>query len=58
MSQMNLKKVKIIIDGGNSKIGLESTVIDLTGKPTILRPGFIDSKIIKKILKKENLFWE
>ncbi len=50
------KKIKIIIDGGNSKIGLESTVIDLTGKPTILRPGFIDSKIIKKILKKKIYF--
>ena len=30
------KKIKIIIDGGNSKIGIESTVIDLTDKPKIL----------------------
>ena len=44
-------KIKIIIDGGNSKIGIESTVIDLTGKPKILRPGIISSKDIKKFLK-------
>ena len=44
-------KLKIIIDGGNSKIGIESTVVDLTGKPKILRPGIISSKEIKKSLK-------
>ena len=33
------EKLNIIIDGGNSKIGIESTVIDLTKKPKILRPG-------------------
>ena len=31
------KKIKIIINGGKSKIGIESTVVDLTGKPRILR---------------------
>ena len=45
------KKLKIIINGGNSKIGIESTVVDLTGEPKILRPGIISSKEIKKILK-------
>ena len=30
------------------KIGIESTVIDLTEKPKILRPGIISSKEIKK----------
>ncbi len=43
-------KLKIIINGGKSKIGLESTVIDLTGKPKILRTGIISAKEIKKIL--------
>ncbi len=47
------KNIKIIINGGKSKIGIESTVIDLTGTPKILRPGIISSKIIKKILKTE-----
>ena len=44
-------KLKIIINGGNSKIGIESTVIDLTGKPRILRPGIISSNEIKRLLK-------
>ena len=49
---MNLKKkIKLIIDGGSSKIGIESTVIDLTNNPKILRPGIIDKKTIEKILK-------
>ena len=43
-------KIKIIVDGGKSKIGIESTVIDLTSKPKVLRPGIISSKQIKKYL--------
>ena len=45
------KKIKIIINSGNSKIGIESTVVSLVGKPKILRPGIIGAKTIKKILK-------
>ncbi len=45
------KEIKIIIDGGQSKIGIESTVIDLTNKPEILRPGIIEKKSIEKTLK-------
>ena len=45
------KKLKIIIDGGKSKIGIESTVIDLTGKPKILRPGIISLNEIRSFLK-------
>ena len=44
-------KLKIIIDGGKCKIGIESTVIDLTSIPKILRPGVIDKKIIENSLK-------
>ncbi len=44
-------KLKLIIDGGKSKVGIESTVIDLVEKPTILRPGIIDIVSIKKVLK-------
>lgn len=39
------------IDGGVSKVGLESTVLDLTGKPTILRPGLITDKMIADVLR-------
>jgi len=44
-------KIKFILDGGQCKIGLESTIIDLTGIPSILRPGSITVKKIQKILK-------
>ena len=46
-------KIKFILDGGISKIGLESTIIDLTGSPKILRHGFITPENISKILKKK-----
>ena len=47
------KKIQLIIDGGKCKIGIESTVIDLTGFPKVLRPGIIDKKTIEKVLKKK-----
>ena len=47
------KKLEYILDGGQCKIGLESTIIDLTGKPTILRQGAINTKKISKILKRK-----
>ena len=46
-------KIKFILDGGQCKIGLESTIVDLTGKPFILRPGSITVEKIQKILKKK-----
>jgi len=47
------KKIKIILDGGKCKIGIESTIIDLTGKPSILRPGKITKEKIERILGKK-----
>ena len=44
-------KVKVV-DGGISKIGIESTVINLVGNVSILRPGIITPKQIEKVLKK------
>ena len=46
-------QVKFILDGGQCKIGLESTIVDLTGKPTILRQGIITREEINKILRKK-----
>ncbi len=41
-----------ILDGGDCKIGLESTVLDITSKtPKILRPGAISKEMIEKILE-------
>ena len=47
------KKIKIVIDGGRCKVGIESTVIDLTNNPKILRPGVINKKTIEKILNRK-----
>ena len=46
-------KVKFIIKGGRSKIGIESTVIDISKKPIILRPGGLEVEKIEKVLKKK-----
>lgn len=44
-------KIELIIDGGDTIVGLESTVIDMTGDvPTILRPGAITLEMISKLL--------
>ena len=44
-------KIKFILDGGSSKIGLESTIVNLDPKPTILRLGAIEVSKINKVLK-------
>lgn len=46
-------KVDMIIDGGPCKIGLESTVLDLTGEnPVILRPGGVTREMIEGVVGK------
>lgn len=44
-------KVDLIIDGGECAIGLESTILDMSGtEPTILRPGMITANAIAEVL--------
>ena len=44
-------RIDAVIDGGKCVIGLESTIVDLTGeKPLVLRPGFIGVGELKGIL--------
>ena len=45
-------KIKYILNGGKCQIGVESTIINLTAKPTISRFGGLDISKIEKILKK------
>ena len=45
------KKIKFILDGKQSKIGLESTVINLIDIPSILRPGKISITEIKRVIQ-------
>jgi len=47
------KKIKYVLEGGKSLIGVESTIIDLRKKPKILRLGGLEIKSIQKILKKK-----
>ena len=46
-------KIKYILEGGKSKIGLESTIIDLRKEPKILRVGGIEISSIEKVLNQK-----
>jgi len=48
------KKIKFILDGGQSKIGVESTIVSLINKPKILRLGGIERNKINKFLINKN----
>jgi|TARA_B110000211_G_scaffold152471_1_gene173300 L-threonylcarbamoyladenylate synthase len=50
VSQEFKGSLKIILNGGPCEIGLESTVVDLTSRPKILRPGLIGSAAISRAL--------
>jgi len=44
-------KIEYIIDGGEVGIGIESTIVDVSGEvPTILRPGFITKEMLQNII--------
>ena len=47
------KKLKFILEGKSSKIGIESTIIDLTSYPKILRLGGLEVSKIEKIINKK-----
>ena len=41
-------KIDAVIDGGHSKFGLESTIIDMSGDvPTVLRPGSVTLEMLR-----------
>jgi L-threonylcarbamoyladenylate synthase len=47
-----LKSDDLVLDGGSSLVGIESTIIDCTkSTPTILRPGGITSTMVSNLLK-------
>ena len=46
-------KVKYVLEGGKSSIGLESTIIDIRNKPKILRLGGLEISAIERTLKKK-----
>ncbi|HAX95066.1 MAG TPA: threonylcarbamoyl-AMP synthase [Prolixibacteraceae bacterium] len=52
--QKQLTGVDYLIDGGKTQIGVESTIISLTGETaTLLRPGFITLEQIREVIPVE-----
>ena len=46
-------RIEMILDGDGIEIGLESTIIDVTGEiPMILRPGYVTQEMLEKVLGK------
>jgi len=44
--------VPLILDGGACEVGIESTVIDISGKrPVLLRPGYVTRDALEAVLK-------
>ncbi len=43
-------RVDVVLDGGSTDIGVESTIVDLTGPPVVLRPGGFRWRRCAKIL--------
>jgi L-threonylcarbamoyladenylate synthase len=44
-------RIDLILDGGSTNIGIESTVLDMTtDPPTILRPGWITQEMLSKVI--------
>ena len=52
LSEIFKRRVDILVDGGSSPIGEESTIIDMTDIPKILRVGAISVKDIEKVIGK------
>jgi L-threonylcarbamoyladenylate synthase len=52
-------KVDLILDGGACQVGLESTIVDLSGaQPRLLRPGQISKSEIESVLQQPLLLSE
>jgi L-threonylcarbamoyladenylate synthase len=50
-------KISLIIDGGQSQVGIESTVLDLTASaPEILRPGMIHAESLAAVVGSVRIF--
>lgn len=50
-------RIDMIIDGGESNVGLESTIVDFSeGKAMILRPGYVTQQMLEETLKEEVLW--
>lgn len=49
-------RLPMILDGGSCQVGVESTVVALTGpQPMLLRPGYVTKEQMEKVLQQEVL---
>ena len=49
-------KVDLVLDGGPSEVGIESTIVDLSSaRPVLLRPGHISRAALEEVLKEKIL---
>ncbi len=44
------QRIELILDGGPSRVGVESTIVSLAGEPTILRPGGVSREALEEVL--------
>ncbi|HTK88221.1 MAG TPA: Sua5/YciO/YrdC/YwlC family protein, partial [Nitrospiraceae bacterium] len=47
--------VDLVLDGGETKGGLPSTLVDITGTVRLLREGPIDGQAIRAVLKESGI---
>ena len=46
-------RIDLVLDGGSTTIGVESTVLDLTSDaPTVLRPGAVTIEMLRKVIRR------
>ena len=43
-------RIDLIIDGGPTSVGVESTIVSFLGSPTLLRPGGLPREAIERVL--------
>lgn len=44
-------RVDLVLDGGDCEVGIESTIVDLSGdEPVLLRPGAVDAARLRRVL--------
>lgn len=47
------QEIDLVLDGGVCEIGIESSIIDMTRAPVLLRPGMITQAMISEVLGKK-----
>ena len=47
-------RVEAVVDGGSCTIGLESTIVDVSGEePVLLRPGAVTREMLREALGRD-----